>query len=236
MTYRCEAKSVIGFVQQLASNYLPHGYWFYVTGVIPDGKDPTDVDRKLLAKYGIDMSRQARCRRKLSGRANLHYLRHDRFFILLATHGEHTFFAAEGDRIRDARKAPIQFAGYSLSVVRGQFLEKEDGEEYAQPDGKLRVRVQIGREPYRDLKAHFLDIAPRRSADALSAQFFNVPYEPYAPVRKQLLNLLRLVNQARQSAGSEKVPPTVLRYRREIVKPFQPIGSMNHHEEFRDNF
>ncbi len=33
MEYRCVAGSVAGFVQQLASCYLPHGYWFYVSGV-----------------------------------------------------------------------------------------------------------------------------------------------------------------------------------------------------------
>jgi hypothetical protein len=44
--------------------------------------------------------------------------------------------------------------------------------------------------------------------------------EPYAPVRKQLLNLLRLMNGKRQQAGFAKIPPSVLRYRREIVKPF----------------
>jgi hypothetical protein len=226
MKYRCEAKSVIGFVQQLASNYLPHGYWFYVTGVIPEDKDPREVDCKLVAKYGIDISRQARCRRKLAGRANLHYLRHERFFILLATHGQHAFFAAEGDRVRDVRKTPIQFAGYSLSVTRGHFLVKEDGQELAKPDTKLRVRVQISRDIYRDLKGYFLELAPRRSTEVLSAQLFNVPFEPYAPVRKQLLNLLRLVNQARQSAGLEKLRPTVLRYRREIIRPFAPSAAI----------
>lgn len=156
MEYRCEAKSVIGFVQQLASNYLPHGYWFYVTGVIPEGKDPRDVDRKLIAKYGIGISRQARCRRKLAGHANLHYLRHERFFILLATHGEHAFFDAEGDRIRDARKTPIHFAGYSLSVKRGHFLAKKDGAEAVVADTKLRVRVQLAAKPTAILKPNYL--------------------------------------------------------------------------------
>jgi hypothetical protein len=183
------------------------------------------VDNKLIAKYGIDLSRQARCRRKLAGRANLHYLRHEGFFILLATHGQHTFFESEGDRIHDARKTPIQFAGYSLSVARGHFLEKDEGIERPTPDIKLRVRVQISSDSCRDLKGYFLDIASRRRAEALSAQFFNIRFEPYAPVRKQLLNLLRQVNQSRQSAGLAKLPPNVLRYRREIVKPFETVAA-----------
>lgn len=35
MEYRYEAASVAGFVQQLICCYLPHGYWFYVSGVVP---------------------------------------------------------------------------------------------------------------------------------------------------------------------------------------------------------
>jgi len=77
--YRCVATSLEGFVQQLASNILPHGYWFYVTGVVPAAKDPAAVDQKLMEKYGVAISRQQRARRKLAGQANLHYIRFDRF-------------------------------------------------------------------------------------------------------------------------------------------------------------
>ena len=69
MEYRYEAASVTGFVQQLACNYLPHGYWFYVTGSVPEGKDPAAIDRKLMEKYGVGLSRQQRARRKLAGLA-----------------------------------------------------------------------------------------------------------------------------------------------------------------------
>ena len=36
MEHRYETTSPEGFVQLLACNLLPHGYWFYVTGRIPD--------------------------------------------------------------------------------------------------------------------------------------------------------------------------------------------------------
>jgi hypothetical protein len=44
MQYRAVATSVEGFVQQIACCYLRHGYWFYATGRIPDGKDVGKVD------------------------------------------------------------------------------------------------------------------------------------------------------------------------------------------------
>ncbi len=80
MEYRCEATSPVGFVQQLVSCYLPHGYWFYVSGCIPEHKDPRSVDEKLLAKYGISLSRSSRARRKRVGIANIHYLWFFRIF------------------------------------------------------------------------------------------------------------------------------------------------------------
>ena len=78
MEYRCVATSVAGFVQQLVSCYLPHGYWFYVSGIIPPGKVPATVDEKLIGKYGIGLSRTSRARRKAMGIANVRAsLEHD---------------------------------------------------------------------------------------------------------------------------------------------------------------
>jgi hypothetical protein len=120
--YRCEAASLEGFVQQVAVSYLRNGYWFYVAGRVPEDKDPGDVDRKLIGKYGIDLSKWERARRKRSGLANVHYIRYCRFFLLLVTAGKHHFFAEEAEKIRDARRVPIKFAGYSLSYRGGHPL------------------------------------------------------------------------------------------------------------------
>src|SRR5271163_3893846 len=106
MPYRSEVVSVAGFVQQIACCYLRHGYWFYVTGRIPADKDAQTIDNKLIAKYGIDVSEKVRARRKQLGHANLQYLRHDRFFAILATKGNHRFFEEEAESIRDMRRIP----------------------------------------------------------------------------------------------------------------------------------
>jgi len=109
--YRCVATSVEGFVQQVAVQYLRHGYWFYVAGIVPEGKDRAAVDAKLIKKYGIDVSRWERTRRKRAGLANMQYIRHERVFLLMASHGQHRFFKDEAGEIRDARRAPIKYAG-----------------------------------------------------------------------------------------------------------------------------
>ena len=218
--YRCCATSVAGFVQQLASGYLPHGYWFYVSGIIPPGKVPAAIDQKLMAKYGIGVSRTSRARRKAVGIANVHYIRFQRRFLLLATHGFHPFYDEESKNVRDARRIPIKFEGYSISVAKGGYLRKRKGEERPVPDTKWRVRVQIEKELYKGLRAYFEDIATHRTGQQLASELFNLPFEPYAPVRQQLLNLIRYMNRRRQAANLEPVGFSALRYRRRIVRPF----------------
>jgi hypothetical protein len=54
----------------------------------------------------------------------------------------------------------------------------------------------------------------------VARQFRRLPFQPYAPVRRQLLELLRGVNEHRRVAGVERVPVTAIRWKRWIVKPF----------------
>jgi len=90
-------------------------------------------------------------------------------------------------------------------------------------DNKWHARVQIAKDRYRDLKAYLLDIATHRSAEYLAAELFCVPFEPYAPVRQQMLLLIRHINRRRESARLEPLPFGVIRYRRRIVRPFEPL-------------
>jgi hypothetical protein len=160
------------------------------------------------------VSPQTRTRRKKAGLANLHYLRHGRFFVLLATHGTHAFFTEEAGQIHDARRRPITFHGYALSYRNGH----------------PHVRMALG--SYRHLKARLLAQALQQSAEALAATFYSVPFEPYAPVRRQLLNLLRAVNRVRKRAGLSRVPSSCLHLRRRIYRPFAgeayPLASAEH--------
>jgi hypothetical protein len=202
--YRCEAASLAGFIQQLAARYVASGYFFYVVGRVPAGKDASRVDAKLLARYGVDCSKFARARRKRAGKANVHYLRYRDVFVLLATHGEHPFFESEGGQVRDVRRVPLKVEGYAVAFRGG------------------RVSVRIERGEYRALRAYFAAAAVRRSAAALADELGSLPYEPYAPVRRQLLGLLSLVNRGRKAAGLEEVPLACLRLRRRIGPVFTP--------------
>lgn len=214
MRYRAEATSVEGFVQQIACCYLRHGYWFYVTGAVPADKDPRAVDAKLICKYGIAVSESTRRRRKQAGLANLQYIRHGRFFAILATKGKHIFFEEEEGRLRDIRVTPLGYANYAISYKRGG--RTRTGEI----DTRWHAHVSIDRSAYLDLRADFLDLATRRQADALALAFYELPFERYAPIRRQLLMLLRRVNERRKQAGYRPVTKDVLGLRRRIVRPF----------------
>ena len=207
MEYRCVATSVVGFVQQLAVAYVTHGYWFYVTGQIPEDKDPAAVDRKLVERYGIAISKWARARRKRQGLANVQYLRHERTFVLLATKGRHDFFGRERASIRDIRRVPIKFAGYSIGCRKGR-------------DGRWHASVRIDHDDYGKLKAYLSVHACRRRADALATELHRLRYEPYAPIRRQLLNLLRHMNGLRKQAALEPLPIRALRLRRATIRAF----------------
>lgn len=202
-------------MQQLACSYLRHGYWFYVMGKVPDYKDPSSVDAKLLAKYDIAVSESTRRRRKKLDFANLQYIRYDRLFVILATHGRHFFKENESGAVRDIRRVPIKFHGYSISYRPGG--RTRTGEL----DPKWHSHVEIERPRYKEIRDSLLELAVHRSAKSLAMEFYQLPFEPYAPVRRQMLNLLRGVNRARKKAGFEQLPHQVLPLRRRIVRPFE---------------
>ena len=87
---------------------------------------------------------------------------------------------------------------------------------------KWRVRVQIDKEWYSGLKAYLLDIALHRSAAGLGRGTPQPALRALRPVRQQLLNLIRHINHRREPARLEPFGFDVLRYRRRIVRPFEP--------------
>ena len=212
--YRCIASSPEGLVQQVAVSYLRHGYWFYVSGRIQLGKDPNAIDKKLITKYGIDISERERADRKRRGLANMQYIRFGNLFLLLATQGHHPFKQQERKQIRDCRRRPIRFEGYSISYRRSPITPKGGGEP------KWHACVRIDNPTYKQLKAFLNDRATNRSVDTLARDFAQIPYARYAPVRRQLLHILRSVNKQRQKAGYAQVPISALKLRRNIAAPY----------------
>jgi len=209
-TYRYRATSVTGLVQQLVL-YLSKGYWFYVSGEIPEGKDPDRVAVKLIDRYDVVASKYRRSRWKRQGYYNVHFIMHERRWWMLSTHGTHSkdepmrpypaaFFRAE--RPKDARKEPLKAYGYALSAGAG-------------------VKVRIEREQYILIRDWLLEHATRRKSLWHEYQIHHLPFEPYGPVRKQLGRLVNKINERRRRAGLERVRKKCIRYRIQRVKPFE---------------
>ena len=113
------------------------------------------------------------------------------------------------------------FAGYAISYRRGG--RTRDGER----DQHWHAHVEIERQRYLEIKAQFLQLAVRRSPHTLALAFYELPFEPYAPIRRQLLLLRRDVNRVRKQAGFGDIPIEVLPLRRRIVKPFGESADPN---------
>lgn len=217
MKYKWEATSLEGFIQQLAVGYVARGYFFYVTGSVPRRISAAEHDRRLIAKFDVAKSKWSRYRRKLrigpDGRplANVQYLRHRDYWVLLATAGHHRFFSEHQTQMdpqqqmkrqyRDVREAPITYGGYSVSW-------------------RDRTSVRIGPRAYSDLKAHFLHLAVKETKNSLEQEFSRAPFEPYGGVTRQMFAILRAVNRIRRTAGLPLVPRLSVRVKRQVVKPF----------------
>ena len=188
-----ETTSINAFVRHLATHCLPHGYRYYVSGLLPEGKDYRAIDARIIAKYDIAKNRWERCRRKRAGEVNLRYLRYGRWFLLIATgpRGAHRFFEEEVE-IRDVHAVPIRFHGYELSYRGG------------------RVKVRIGEKELHGISERLLAMAVRARRPKLIAEFQSLPFEPYRSVLSQLFGLLREVNRRRKAAGLKPVPESAI--------------------------
>jgi len=198
-------------VRYVAANLLTHGYRWYVTGQIPEHKDPALTDDAILDRYGLRITKWERARKKRAGWASVRYLRVDRYFLLIATDGPHPFRTAEQAVIKDARRIPLIVDGYSISI-RKQML--------GTGRGVWRPSVRIERSTYIQLRAYFLEHAVHRSEEWLRRELHNVPFEPYQPVVRQLHALLQALNKARKRAGYTLIGYDVFRYRMRPIKVF----------------
>jgi hypothetical protein len=221
--YKYEVTSVTGFVQRVATNLLRHGYVHYVQGEVREGKDPRSLDRKLLDKYGVVQNEWQRARRKERGLANLQYLRFERTWVLMATEGSHPMKSEERENLKDIRESPLQIGGYSIWYRKGDFKKKSSPEAKPVRDETWHARVLISRERYKELRAYFLGIAAKRTVDVLSTEINNLPFECYKPVWRQLRKLVRTINKRRKERGLSAVPMSAIRWRRTIVKAFEPV-------------
>ena len=112
----------------------------------------------------------------------MQYLRFRRFFVLLSTNGEHDVFCPE-TKVEDIRRKPIQCFGYSIGCYFGK-------------NRAWHPSVRIELKLYKEVKEQLMTIATQKSIETLRRRFEHLPFEPYSPVRRQIVALLTCVNHA----------------------------------------
>lgn len=242
---RYEVTSVDGMVS-LIVNLVSKGYRYYFTGAVKAGSDPQRVDERMLSYYDAHLPKWTRERRRRKGIANFRYLRLGAWYIVLATEGvAERFWLEDRNRVRDVRRSPIRFEGYSISFKQGGYQkipadekawretvwtayrearlrgEKGHAPPKAARDMKWHVHVRLDDDTYEGLMASFLNLATHRQEESLVSEFLKIRYQPYGPVRVQLRHILRAVNEARKIAGFQRVPLSVIPFKRRIVRSYK---------------
>jgi hypothetical protein len=118
----------------------------------------------------------------------------------------HESFEFEGKVIRDARCMPIKLRGHSISFTGGH------------------VRVSIEFDLYLRLKGFFEDTALRKTKQEIEKALGKLNFEKFAPVRSQLLCILRAINARRHRAGLELVESSCLRLFRQYPRAEVPAS------------
>lgn len=231
MKYDAIATSRSGFVQQLAVQYVTHGYHHWVEGWIPEGKDRAAVLERMVAYYNITHSANTRWDRKRKGLPNCQLLCYGRYWVLLSAKSDRRQLAHESwkdhpfyrtlESYRPASKGvpgrkgykhiskyPIQFEGYSIGYSNGH------------------VSVRIARSVYQQELAFFVEKATKWSEERLIEEMRKrlLRFERYRPVQRQHARIIRAVNEARLASGfTHRIPKSALFKGRYIRKPFEPV-------------
>jgi len=223
-------QSPAAFVQYVASNLLPWGYRYVVTGQVKPGQSPEKVDRALIKKFDCNRSRGKIAYRKSLDQSSIRYIRYADFWVMLSTKGKHPEVDNGGrdcfsnQAVSLANGGRLHFQGYSIRLVR------DDAMAHRGRRVGYRSHVSIGRNAGRELLAEFLEISTKRSVEELRRRIYTVPFEPYAPVIERMREILYRVNRKRKSAGLCPIEPDCIRVRRKSVQVFSGQYLQRHNE------
>jgi hypothetical protein len=184
MGYGVVVQTLGQFLRRVAIDGLRYGYFRYALRQIPDYKDPLLVDHKLISLYGVTQCRMTRMRRRRKGLANVLYVRLDRFFVLMASEGQHPVF--EQVRSYDFRTAPLHFRGYAIGFHQG------------------KPCITVGRDEWQPVEQRFSKIGLRAKVE-VERKLNALPYCRFPGVVRQQWKLVRQINARRKQAGLEQI-------------------------------
>ena len=192
-SYQFLADSPEAFLRQLTANYLAKGYRYYSAGCIREELSVENADRAIIKHYKLDsMSKDKRYRNKQNGIANIQYLRYGRFYLVLATEGEHEFYdPKKGEkRIRDVSEIPIHFHRYLILY------------NHRRPTCKLTLTLD--KPTFKDLRAVCVEHGKHWQCQKKVESFMRyrfAQYPSYGGVKDQFRHIISATNQFRKKSG-----------------------------------
>ena len=188
------------------------GYYNYHVGTIPTDKvaKANKIDKKIIEKYKIDLSKDQRARRKKKKLANFYYLRWENQFIILYTDGQldvtldDTFYDVRLKQ-KEVNKLKIKVSEYmEFNVV---MQNKKDNK------GKRSVTVCMSNDSYKELRANIDDIISHRQIKRLEQLFKNLRGLPaWQGVIKQEYKLLEEVYKDAKKYGLNTKKKNLIKY------------------------
>lgn len=183
---RCEVETLGAFLKRISTDALRHGYYRYAVRRIPENKEPSSIDQKLIDIYGVTRCRMTRLRQRQKGFASVQYVRFRHSFVLLATEGKHDVF----DKIYslDARVRPIAIDCYTIGF-RGS-----------------TVCVKVANIEWKKVENRFHKTA-LHDRSMLEYRLTHLPYYLFPGVEAQYRKLLRSINKRRRRSRLPPVEP-----------------------------
>ena len=189
------------------------GYYKYHCGFIPEGKEykAVNIDKKIINKYNINLSKDQRYRRKKKKLSNFYYLRWKNQFFILQTDGE--LDVEIDDEFFDIRIK--QKESNRLSVVVSENMKFNLSMRYKEKS-KYSVTVSFSNETYKDLKAEIEELIQHKQTKKLENLFENLRGIPaWQGVIKQEYKLLEEVYRYAKKYNLNTKKKNIIKYPKE---------------------
>lgn len=192
-----ETVSWQGFIQMIV--YLAGtGYYHWHLIYLPESKKEKwpAIDKKLITKYGMDISKFTRRDRKKRKFANFYYLRWENVVLLLHTDGE--ILDAVIKKIEKQNDTIDQFFDIRKTRLSFKIGDYTSFDIYYE---KGKIGVKLSKECYRKFKDHLYDVAHSKNPIAMKKAFERINgYPSWAGVYAQKKMLAKfLVSQAKKN-------------------------------------
>jgi len=186
-------KNIDGALSQI-TRLASSGYYFVFYNQLKATKDPALLDEKMIRLWQLDQPYWKREKRRRGHAPSIWYLRYNRHYLLMSTHGRandgeaHPFFTEYESQLFDIRKYALYFCGYSIRYPRSKVT------------GKHRAFVRLDKPTFEQMRDMLCERAIReryRPQEAIEAEFEKLPFQPYREVRNQMRRVLTEVNKRR---------------------------------------